>query len=258
MLRMPASTRGEFAQLLHKKQVVHRLCKRRSEANMDEKENKKLIEGEWVSIEDLYKKHKAMIVRVSRPFGYRHGAEDAQSTAAIGMINAFNNFDESRGMKFSTYLYQEMRFELHKLGRKCTSGIHVASDVQTVRNAIVRKGLEYESVDEIEKVLPYKRKKIIFALKAIDVSSMHRLDAPTASGVDGTDMTDVIGEVDDLSTLYVEECLELFTERQKKILIGLVNSKSKEGIADELGVTYQTIWREMKAIRKKYMENMGV
>lgn len=73
---------------------------------MDEKLTKLVIENQ------------NLIYSITRYFDYYHSKDDLFQAGVIGLINAYNNYDESYGTKFTTYAYPYILGEMRKLVRE--------------------------------------------------------------------------------------------------------------------------------------------
>lgn len=87
--------------------------------------------------EKIILENKNLIYSISNYFSNYKSKEDLFQVGCIGLLNAYNNYDSSKGVKFSTYAYSYILGEMKRYVRE-DSGIKVSRDVSSLSSKIER------------------------------------------------------------------------------------------------------------------------
>ncbi len=87
-------------------------------------------------MEDLLE-YEGLVYSIINKYGYYFDKDDLYQVGMIGLINAFNNFDESYDIKFSSYAYYYVLGEVTKFVRENRS-FKVSKDVVKLNSSIER------------------------------------------------------------------------------------------------------------------------
>lgn len=181
--------------------------------------------------------------------------DDLFQSACLGLSKAANNFDESRGLKFSTYAVPVMLGELRQLFRN-DGTIKVTRSLKELAIKARRVSDEYflekscaPKVSELAKLLNESEERVKDALCAIEptVSIDDRFDAQySCSSSFEDEFIDIFSLRSAVRDLTAEEA-RLLTERY-------VKNKTQQMTAVKLGMTQVQVSRREKKILLKLRE----
>lgn len=178
-----------------------------------------------IVFKEILKKNNGIIKRtVSKCATYdqiRYSYEDYEQVALIGVLKAVNNFDESKGFKFTTLLGQCMINELSNYVKPIT---RANKDVNRKEYKIVNINQlhgQFEDLQLIE-VIPYE----------VDLFQ---------SNFEGSDL---------VSSIY-NSVTEILTSKQRIVFDLLLQGLDPKKIASEIGVSDKNIYALMKSIKGK-------
>lgn len=199
-------------------------------------------------------KNKSFIYSIANKFSYYKSKEDLFQAGCIGMIKAYNNFDPSKGVKFTSYAYQYVYGEMRDLVYK-DHNIKLNSDLVRLKSKVEKakesltqvlnhepssKELsDYLEIDEeiINQILNYRETFSIDEVVKDDLS-LHEI------------IPDKNEDLDILITLKWE--IEKLKEPEKTILYKkFFEDLTQTQIANNLGLTQVDVSRrEKKALTK--------
>jgi RNA polymerase sigma-B factor len=187
--------------------------------------------------------------------------EDLQQVAAVGLINAANRFDPTRGVAFSTFAVPTILGELRRHFRDHAWATHVPRSVQE-RTAAVRQANEdfmrenghAPGTYELAERLGCSSEEVVDALLARASNDQLPLDTPTGTSEDATlTIADRLGDIDE-GYERVEDrdavlsVLGLLTDREREIIVlRYVDELTQVQIADRLEVSQMQISRTLRA-----------
>jgi RNA polymerase sporulation-specific sigma factor len=189
--------------------------------------------------------------------GYQH-KEDLYQAGCLGLMMAYQNFDESYGVKFSTYAYSYILGEMKKLVRE-DKGLRVSKNLIKLNLQIERVKVELEqrlmrepTIKEIAEFLDLEVEELEEATQVIQ--NLVSLDMPIVT--DGKEMilSDFISSHDmDLDTLIAfKEELQNLTPLEKRLLEKrYMESRSQSEVALEFGMNQVQVSRMEKKIKEK-------
>ncbi len=76
-----------------------------------------------------------LIYKLANYFPYYSDKEDLIQAGFKGMIDAYHNFDETKGAKFTTYAYTYILGEMREVVRK-SQGVKISKEITTLKNKI--------------------------------------------------------------------------------------------------------------------------
>ena len=180
--------------------------------------------------------------------------EELYSAGCLGLAKAINNFDESRGLQFSTYAFPVIMGEIKRLFRDGGS-VKVSRSLKELSLKISRINNEYSlkngrdlTVSELSKMLGEPEELIVEAIGSAQIP----LSLTVEPGEDGDQQLDI--PVDDIQ-YEISERLSLYSaidrlEEQDKKLISLryFNNKTQVQTARALNMTQVQVSRREKKI----------
>ena len=186
--------------------------------------------------------------------------DDLYQIACIGFLKAVKNYDETFGVKFSTYTVPMVIGEIKRYMRD-NGAIKVSRSLKILANKINRFIDAYQTehsdspeVDVIAKRFGITEEETVMALDSakMPVSLYEKYDDEE----EGTELIDKIPysttEDDIVDKIHISNIIDSLTEREKKIVIlRYFRDKTQSEIAESLGVSQVQISRiENKIIDK--------
>lgn len=202
--------------------------------------------------EELFDSNYNLALWAARKFAWKEDFEDVTQLAAIGLFKAARNFDQSRGIQFSTYAMYYMRkeivreyFEKRPMIRpyravlentvKVRRHLH---DTEEINDLIALTGLTESEVNE---VLEYLARRIDSIEYAISDDGEVKLAEVIPNGEANWD-----------DEIFLNEFIETLDERDATILHLRLNDLAQTEIAAALNTNQMNISRSLKRIKDKY------
>ena len=190
--------------------------------------------------------------------------EDLYQVGVIGLINAYKNFKEEKGVKFSTYAYKYIQGEIKKFIRenrifkinKDTNAL--CNSVKKAKNMLQQKLMKEPTIQELANFLEISENQIEFAL-GIE-QTVQSLDTPVTN--DGKEVTlyEVIPNrerTDTIEHIHLVEELSKLNYYDKRILQErYFNDRTQSEVASILGMSQVKISREEKKILQKLKSSL--
>ncbi len=195
--------------------------------------------------------------------GYK-SKEDLFQVGIIGLIEAYNRFDERFGAKFSTYAYPYILGEMKKLVRE-DRGIKISRNItklniqiEKAKLILVQKLLREPTINELSCFLEIEEDKIIEALKTINI--LQSLDEPITK--DGKELTfhDTISDnkMDlDILLAFKHELNSLSSFEKELINKRYIEDLTQSEVAREFGITQVKVSRSEQKIKEKIKNNLA-
>lgn len=194
--------------------------------------------------------------------GYKN-KEDLYQAGIIGLIEAYNKFDDSYNVKFSTYAYKYVLGEMKKLVRE-DKGIKISRNItklnyqiEKAKIILTQKLCREPNISELSSFLEVEEYEIIEALKTINI--MQSIDEPINNEGKEVTLHDVISDNNmDLNTLVAlkEELNNLTPFERELINKRYMEDLSQSEVANILGLTQVKVSREEAKIKKKIKMNL--
>jgi len=212
----------------------------------------KLINDEWITKDECFDKHFKLIhesVQKFKTLGTKSGLDydDLFQIGAVGLILAYDRFEAERGFRFSTYakpviqgtVYRELR-DKGRLVKHTRNSFQISSHIH-------KQGLQDESVTTIMNHFNIKRD---LAREALEVTkgSTTSLQKET---IDGLDIESLLGAEDDTSYLYIEDFVNMLSDRDKHLLSLKLQKKTQREISEQIGVSQVQVSRDLHKIGKR-------
>ena len=195
-------------------------------------------------------KHK---VKVYNP--YALPKEDLRQLGYIGLIKAVDRFDESKGVKFSSYATLIIYGEIASAFRDVNNGIFYGRKILANKTKVEdMRNIEKKSYKEIAKELNLKEKDVI-EINCIDLKSysLNSRAIVREKELDNIEYLDMLTYEDESYNEELEYLLDILTERNKKILVEyFICGISQTEISKEYGLSQMQVSR----IIKKSLEKM--
>ncbi len=206
---------------------------------------------------------------VKKFYNRGHEPEDLFQIGCIGLIKAIQKFDISFGVKFSTYAVPMIMGEIKRFIRddgiiKISRSIkELGIKAMAVREAMVKEKNTEPTVKELAKRLDVSPEELATALDAgIKPESIFSGESDGDKGtkalVDRLECGhDYESEV--VNRIFIREMLEMFDEREKKIIIlRYFKQKTQSQIADVLGISQVQVSRIEKRVLTMIRNNLAL
>lgn len=189
-------------------------------------------------------------------YGSYFDKEDLYQVGMIGLMNAYQHFDASRGIKFSTYAYQYIFGEVHKYVEESRT-IRVSRDMQKLNRAIekgrdvLRQTLMHEPSDfELSVFLEIDEAKIIEAKASGEM--VKSLDSVICDDMNlyshlGCEEKQLSPEMMDLKT----EIASLDREDQQLIYSRYFVDLTQQEVSQNLGISQVQVSRKESKVLNK-------
>ncbi len=198
--------------------------------------------------------------------------EDLVQVASVGLLNAIDRFDPSRGVGFTGYAAPTILGELKRHFRDKRWFIHVPRALQElalhVRNAEQKLSAATGRSPTLIEIAQYLEVDVERVVEAHQVMSAHQtasLDAPIASGEDEAKTPhDTIGSEDEHYGLIesahsLAAALRLLPESDRRIFeMRFQEDLTQSEIAARTGVSQMQVSRMLRRITDELRETMGV
>lgn len=184
--------------------------------------------------------------------------EDLMQLGTLGFVKAVNNFDESFGVRFSTYAVPMIAGEIKRYIRD-NGAIKVSRSLKAQNQAINAFMEEYRqrnakepTIKDIAAYLNVEEADVVFIMD----SARYPVSIYAEKDEDGLSLEDKLcskeNHDDYIEKVVLREVIDSFEERDKKIIyLRYYRDKTQSEIAEELGVSQVQVSRlEAKIIER--------
>ena len=196
---------------------------------------------------------------VARHFGRRgESVEDLTQVARVGLMNAVNRFDPTKGPSFIGFAVPTMMGEVRRYFRDFSWGMRVPRRLRELHVQISRSTSELTqklgrapTASELAEVLGVTHEEIVECLGAGDAYRLESLDAPLGaeSSSNARRVADAIGDIDpqiehitDRET--VRALVDALPQREREVLhMRFFESLTQSQIAERIGVSQMQVSR---------------
>ncbi|AKC02726.1 RNA polymerase sigma factor [Bacillus phage Stills] len=227
---------------------------------MSKQEN--MIEGVLENKEEHVHRNLRLIWSVVQRFNNRgYDPNDLFQLAAMGYMKAFDRFDDSYGVKWSTYAVPMMIGEIQRFIRD-DGTIKTPRRLKELHSKFRYNECDGMSREEIAEKLELDLSEVdelLYFMKVRTPSSIEQ----TVYENDGDPLTisDMIGEHDDYSHTFVNEFLETLDERAAIVVKLVMDNRTQSEIGKALGISQVQVSRiiknQVKPLLEKYLKGQG-
>ena len=222
---------------------------------------RKAKNGDERAKEVIFTQNTPLIKSVIRRFKNK-GVEydDLYQIASIGFLKAVNNFDESFGVKFSTYTVPMVIGEIKRYMRD-NGAIKVSRALKILANKINRFIDDYQAENNSSPTVEYIAEKFKVSPEevviAIDSSKMPlSIFDKFEDDEDGQELIEKIPYLDNEETtinrIHLSTIIDSLSERERKIIVlRYFRDKTQSEVAESLGVSQVQISRLENRIIEK-------
>lgn len=186
--------------------------------------------------------------------------EDLYQIASIGFLKAINNFDESFGVKFTTYVVPMVIGEIKRYMRD-NGAIKVSRTLKMLANKINHYIEDYSSknnvspsIEHLSKVFSITEEEVVVAMDSLrmPVSIYNKFEEDE----EGQELIEKIPHIDTeestLTRIHLSTIISTLSDREKKLIfLRYYRDRTQSEIAENLGVSQVQVSRlESKIIDK--------
>ena len=202
-----------------------------------------------------------LVLSVIQKFTNRgEDVDDLFQIGVVGLIKAINNFDLTKGVRFSTYCVPMISGELRRYLRdynhiKVSRSLRdLAYKAMQAKELLTNQHQRDPTIDEIAKEVGVERSEVVLALESI--SELVSLYEPVYS--DSGDTLYVLDQISDknnvenwLDEISLREAIKRLHPREKNILyLRFFQGKTQVEVADEIGISQAQVSRLEKGALK--------
>lgn len=216
-------------------------------------------------LEDIIKQNNKLIYSICNKYSNYMDKEDLYQVGVIGLINAYNNYDFSKNVKFSTYAFPYIVGEVSRYIRE-NKVLKISRDLVRLGrkiNEYINKHLEVRgykpTIKEISKTLGVKEEKIISALDSCNiVKSLDEELNDDGKIITLLDITEDKAQINKDTKMDLLNAFNFLDEDEKELIINrYYNDFTQSEIANMLGVNQVYVSRmEKKALTKMKVKMM--
>ena len=192
--------------------------------------------------------------------GAREPIEDLVQVASVGLLNAIDRFDASRGTTFTSFAVPTIVGEIKRYFRDLGWSVHVprsrqelALKVEDAQRKLMPTIGRAPTVQELAQYLELDIEDVLDALEAAAAHHSTSLDAPREDGEDAAaTLADTLGSEDDRFELIdlgatIGAAARHLSERERQVLgLRFIEDRTQSEIAEEIGVSQMQVSRILR------------
>ena len=208
--------------------------------------------------DELVTMHLALVKHLARRYRDRgESLDDLVQVGTVGLINAVDRFDTSKGVAFSTFATPTILGEIKRHFRDRTWAVRVPRRMQELQAKVTRRTDELTralnrapTVRELAESLEVSQDDILDAIEARQAYSANSIDAGSDDdGLDTSPLAERLGTeepafeaIEDRESL--RPLLEQLPERERRIIVmRFFQNMSQTQIAEEMGISQMHVSR---------------
>lgn len=210
--------------------------------------------------DEIIKQNSNLVYGICSKYGNYMDKEDLHQVGMMGLIKAYNNYDQSKNTKFSTYAFPYVVGEVSKYVRE-NKAIKVSKDLIRLGrkiNEYIDKHFEVRgykpSITDISKILEIREEKVISALDAYQMITKSLDEEVNDDGkvITLLDLTPTKQVISNEQMLDLKEAFKCLDKQEQELLINRYYKDLTQGeVAQILGVNQVYVSRlEKKALSK--------
>jgi len=213
-------------------------------------------------MKELILENQNLIYALANYFKNYSNKDELFQVGCIGMINAYNNYDESKGAKFTTYAVPYILGEMKKHIRE-DNAFKVSQNLSRLyfkidkTQALLTQQLMREPTTlEIASFLELPESMVADALSyKVTVS----FDEPLTDEGKEITLKDVIGMSDDIDSLIdLREALSCLEQQEQDVINSrYINDLTQQQTADLLGMSQVQVYRKEQKILTKLKDKLA-
>lgn len=223
---------------------------------------RRIKQGDNDARETYIKGNLRLVLSVIKRFAGNHeNIDDLFQIGCIGLIKSIDNFDDTLGVKFSTYAVPMIVGEIRRYLRDNNS-IRVSRSLRDTaykaihaREILQKNSLQEPTIDEIAKESGIPKEEIVYALDAIQ-SPLSLYDPIYTDGGDTLYVMDQISDKKNKEDTWIEnlslsDAMSRLNERENYIInLRFFEGKTQMEVADEIHISQAQVSRLEKSALK--------
>lgn len=216
-------------------------------------------------LEKLIKDNEKLIYKITHFFTNYECKEDLFQVGCIGLIKAYNNYNDTYNTKFTTYAYPYILGEIQKYVRE-DKGIKVSRDISKLNlkiekaKILLQQKLMHEPTNkELEEFLGISEFELSEALSS--TNKIRSLDEPVEYQDDYLSLYEKVGQIEalDIDTLIAlkQELKSLDKEEYDIISSHYIKNQTQSEIAKKLGINQVQVSRKEQKILVKLKDKLA-
>ena len=224
---------------------------------------KKIKAGDPVAHETYIKGNLRLVLSVIKRFSNNNeNVDDLFQIGCIGLIKSIDHFDETIGVKFSTYAVPMIIGEIRRYLRDNASSIRVSRSLRDTaykaihaKEQLLKTSFKEPTIQEIADSTGIPKEDLVFALDAIQTP----LSLYDPVYTDGGDTLYVMDQVKDkknkednwVETLAIGDAMTHLNERENRIVhLRFFEGKTQMEVAEEIHISQAQVSRLEKSALK--------
>ncbi len=223
---------------------------------------KKVKQGDEFARDAFVVANLRLVLSIVQRFGGKgEKADDMFQIGCVGLMKAIDNFDDTYGVRFSTYAVPMIIGEIRRFLRDNNS-IRVSRSLRDIayksmqaKEILSQNSFKEPTLDEIAKYLELPVKTVTFALDAIS-DTISLSDPIYNDGDDSIEFADQIADLKDCDEsvyerISIKDALNNLSDREKQILLlRYYAGKTQIEVSEEIGISQAQVSRlEKNALR---------
>jgi len=185
--------------------------------------------------------------------------DDLFQVACLGLVNAVDRFDSTRGIAFSSYAMPTILGELKRYFRDKTWSVRVPRDLQELGLGVERAGERLTArlgrpptVDEVADAVGAAREAVLEAREALSAYHAGSLEGSRSGRADDDPLLSVLGCDEDgydrvEQRVLLDGMLRRLTRRERDIVrLRFVDDLTQTKIAEEVGLSQMQVSRVLR------------
>lgn len=203
-----------------------------------------------------------LIYSITKFFPNYKNKEDLYQAGYIGLLTAYQNYDENMNTKFSSYAYLYILGEMKKQIREDKT-IKISRNItklylqlEKAKILLTQKLMREPSIDEISSFLEIDRNLVVECQNSIN--SVQSLDEPIEMSENSISLYEVIGEYENVDDhiMLKDELKKLPQDELELIKNRYIYNLSQTEIANNLGMTQVQVSRKEAKIKQKLKQKL--
>lgn len=222
----------------------------------------KLIRGVPTTRDAAVLENIGLVRNVAHKYKYKAKAvgldfEDLESIGAIGLLKAFDEFEEDKGFQFSTFATHKIFGEITRAILNNTDrGVRYPVGVKETAERIMKFDLKQEPVSAIAKRLKVSEFNVRTAIDYLNDKSALSLHTKKLNKKmdDLISFHEIIGKHEDFSSVVVNDFISRLPRREQDVVIRILNGASLVEIAAVWGKSGTLVGNYLKRVKEKLNE----
>lgn len=207
-------------------------------------------------------KYSNLIYSIAKFFPNYKNKDDLYQAGCMGLLMAYNNFDENEGVKFSSYAYMYILGEMKRLVRE-DKGIKISRNItklylklEKAKILLSQKLMREPTTSELARYLELEEYVVYEAINSIN--SLQSLDEPIKKDEKDMSLYEIYGEEQDMDTqIMLKDSLDNLNKEELKLLrLRYIDGMSQTNIAKNLNMSQVQVSRYETKIKTKLKQEL--